>query len=49
MAPWQGIGTGRVMLAFVLCFAVGFERELRDTVYWVALLRDVGCTGHAQC
>ena len=26
----------------------GFDRELRDTVYWVALLRYIGCTGHAH-
>ena len=24
------------------------RRELRDTAYWVALLRYVGCTGHAH-
>ena len=26
----------------------GFERELRETVYWVSLLRYIGCTGHAH-
>lgn len=26
----------------------GFETELRDTAYWVALLRYLGCTGHAR-
>ena len=26
----------------------GFDRETRDTVYWVALLRYIGCTGHAH-
>jgi HD-GYP domain-containing protein (c-di-GMP phosphodiesterase class II) len=26
----------------------GFERELRATVYWVSLLRYIGCTGHAH-
>jgi HD-GYP domain-containing protein (c-di-GMP phosphodiesterase class II) len=26
----------------------GFDRELRDTVYWAALLRYIGCTGHAH-
>ena len=26
----------------------GFDTELRDTVYWVALLRYLGCTGHAH-
>jgi hypothetical protein len=25
-----------------------FDPELRDTVYWVALLRYLGCTGHAH-
>src|SRR3954453_11783471 len=25
-----------------------FDREVSDTVYWVALLRYVGCTGHAH-
>ena len=28
--------------------AAGFDKEMRDTVYWVALLRYVGCTGHAH-
>jgi HD-GYP domain-containing protein (c-di-GMP phosphodiesterase class II) len=31
-----------------LCEEAGFDRELRDTVYWVALLRYIGCTGHAH-
>ena len=31
-----------------LCEETGFERELRDTVYWVAQLRYIGCTGHAH-
>ena len=31
-----------------MCEAAGFERALRETVYWVALLRYVGCTGHAH-
>jgi HD-GYP domain-containing protein (c-di-GMP phosphodiesterase class II)/class 3 adenylate cyclase len=31
-----------------MCEEAGFEKELRDTVYWVALLRYVGCTGHAH-
>ena len=26
----------------------GFDRELRDTVHWVAQLRYLGCTGHAH-
>jgi HD-GYP domain-containing protein (c-di-GMP phosphodiesterase class II)/DNA-binding CsgD family transcriptional regulator len=28
--------------------AVGLDEELRTTVYWVALLRFIGCTGHAH-
>jgi hypothetical protein len=31
-----------------MCEVAGFERELGETVYWVALLRCVGCTGHAH-
>ena len=31
-----------------MCDEAGFEPELRDTVYWVALLRYIGCTGHAH-
>lgn len=31
-----------------LCEEAGFDRELRETVYWVALLRYIGCTGHAH-
>ena len=36
------------LLATWMCEAEGSERELRDTAYWVALLRYVGCTGHAH-
>ena len=36
------------LLATWLCEAAGFEKELRETVYWVALLRYIGCTGHAH-
>ncbi len=36
------------LLAMWLCEEAGFEPELRDTIYWVALLRYVGCTGHAH-
>jgi HD-GYP domain-containing protein (c-di-GMP phosphodiesterase class II)/DNA-binding CsgD family transcriptional regulator len=36
------------LLAMWMCEAAGFEREVRETVYWVALLRYVGCTGHAH-
>jgi HD-GYP domain-containing protein (c-di-GMP phosphodiesterase class II) len=28
--------------------AAGFDAALHDTVYWVALLRYIGCTGHAH-
>jgi len=31
-----------------LCEQAGFGREVRETVYWVALLRYIGCTGHAH-
>src|SRR4030095_53511 len=36
------------LLAMELCEEAGFDPELRDTVYWVALLRYLGCTGHAH-
>ncbi len=36
------------LLAVALCEEAGFDRRVRDTVYWVALLRYVGCTGHAH-
>jgi HD-GYP domain-containing protein (c-di-GMP phosphodiesterase class II)/DNA-binding CsgD family transcriptional regulator len=36
------------VLASWMCEAAGFESELRETVYWVALLRFIGCTGHAH-
>ena len=36
------------LLATSICDAAGFDDELRETVYWVALLRYVGCTGHAH-
>jgi HD-GYP domain-containing protein (c-di-GMP phosphodiesterase class II) len=31
-----------------MCEEAGFDVDLRRTVYWVALLRYVGCTGHAH-
>ena len=31
-----------------MCEAAGLDEELRATVYWVALLRFIGCTGHAH-
>ena len=36
------------LLATSICDAAGFDDDLRDTAYWVALLRYVGCTGHAH-
>jgi HD-GYP domain-containing protein (c-di-GMP phosphodiesterase class II)/DNA-binding CsgD family transcriptional regulator len=36
------------LLATWICEAAGFEEEVRETAYWVALLRYVGCTGHAH-
>ncbi len=32
----------------MLCAEAGFGEEVRGTAYWVALLRYVGCTGHAH-
>jgi len=36
------------LLATWMCEAAGFAAEVRETAYWVALLRYVGCTGHAH-
>jgi len=36
------------VLAGWMCDAMGVDREVRDTSYWVALLRYIGCTGHAH-
>ena len=36
------------LLATWMSDEAGFDQELRDTVYWVALLRYIGCTGHAH-
>ncbi len=36
------------LLAMAMCDDAGFDEELRRTVYWVSLLRYVGCTGHAH-
>jgi HD-GYP domain-containing protein (c-di-GMP phosphodiesterase class II) len=36
------------LLASWMCDAAGLDEELRATVYWVALLRFIGCTGHAH-
>jgi HD-GYP domain-containing protein (c-di-GMP phosphodiesterase class II) len=36
------------LLASWMCEAADFDAEIRETAYWVALLRYVGCTGHAH-
>jgi HD-GYP domain-containing protein (c-di-GMP phosphodiesterase class II) len=36
------------LLASWLCEAAGLGEDVRETAYWVALLRYVGCTGHAH-
>jgi HD-GYP domain-containing protein (c-di-GMP phosphodiesterase class II)/DNA-binding CsgD family transcriptional regulator len=36
------------LLATWICEAAEFDDQLRETAYWVALLRYVGCTGHAH-
>jgi hypothetical protein len=36
------------LLATSLCEEAGFDNELRETIYWVALLPYIGCTGHAH-
>lgn len=36
------------LLATAICEEAGFDRASRETVYWVALLRYIGCTGHAH-
>jgi HD-GYP domain-containing protein (c-di-GMP phosphodiesterase class II) len=36
------------LLAVSLCEEAGFAAALRQTIYWVALLRYIGCTGHAH-
>src|SRR5436190_24088864 len=36
------------LLASWICEAAGFEPDACDTAYWVALLRYIGCTGHAH-
>src|SRR5207249_313311 len=36
------------LLATWICEAAEFSADLRETVYWVALLRYLGCTGHAH-
>ena len=36
------------LLATWICEAAGFDDQVRETAYWVALLRYIGCTGHAH-
>ena len=36
------------LLATSICEAAGLDDDVRETAYWVALLRYVGCTGHAH-
>jgi HD-GYP domain-containing protein (c-di-GMP phosphodiesterase class II) len=36
------------LLASALCAEAGFDQHVRETAYWVSLLRYVGCTGHAH-
>jgi HD-GYP domain-containing protein (c-di-GMP phosphodiesterase class II) len=36
------------LLASWMCEKAGFDKKVRDATYWVALLRYVGCTGHAH-
>jgi HD-GYP domain-containing protein (c-di-GMP phosphodiesterase class II) len=36
------------LLATWICDAAGVDDEARATAYWVALLRYIGCTGHAH-
>src|SRR3954452_16734941 len=36
------------LLAAWTCEAAGFDEQVREDAYWVALLRYVGCTGHAH-
>jgi HD-GYP domain-containing protein (c-di-GMP phosphodiesterase class II)/DNA-binding CsgD family transcriptional regulator len=36
------------LLANWICEAAGVDDDVRETTYWVALLRYLGCTGHAH-
>jgi HD-GYP domain-containing protein (c-di-GMP phosphodiesterase class II) len=36
------------LLATWICEEAGFDDKVRESAYWVALLRYVGCTGHAH-
>ena len=36
------------LLADAICTEAGFDETVRGTTYWLALLRYLGCTGHAH-
>ena len=36
------------LLATWICEAADVDEQVKDNAYWVALLRYVGCTGHAH-
>jgi hypothetical protein len=36
------------LLASWICEEAGFDEQVGEDAYWVALLRYVGCTGHAH-
>ena len=36
------------LLATWMCDQVGYDDDVRTTAYWLALLRYLGCTGHAH-
>lgn len=36
------------LLANWICQAAGFDSQVLENVYWVSLLRYIGCTGHAH-
>ena len=36
------------LLATWMCDQAGYDDDVRDTAYWVAMLRYLGCTGHAH-
>ena len=36
------------LLATWMCEEAEFDDDVRDTAYWVAMLRYLGCTGHAH-
>jgi HD-GYP domain-containing protein (c-di-GMP phosphodiesterase class II) len=36
------------LLAHLMCRELGVDEAVRETVYWLTLLRYIGCTGHAH-